>query len=73
VKGGSGLSGAVATARLTPVVLKTSARIRLQRLWPKAIYKEDIGQIVLPLPKGADPAETLAGLLAELIPAEAVA
>jgi transcription-repair coupling factor (superfamily II helicase) len=73
VKGGAGLSGGVATARLSPLALKTSARIRLQRLWPKAIYKEDIGQIVLPLPRGADPAAVLAELLAGLVPTEAVA
>jgi transcription-repair coupling factor (superfamily II helicase) len=73
VKGGSGLSGGAATARLSPLALKTSARIRLQRRWPKAIYKEDIGQIVLPLARGADPAEVLTELLAELVPMEAVA
>jgi transcription-repair coupling factor (superfamily II helicase) len=73
VKGGAGLSGPVATARISPLTLKTSARIRLQRLWPKAIYKEDIGQIVLPLPRGAEPAGVLAELLAGLVPTEAVA
>jgi transcription-repair coupling factor (superfamily II helicase) len=73
VKGGSGLSGGAATARLSPLSLKTSARIRLQRRWPKAIYKEDIGQIVLPLPRGSEPVSDLTGLLAELVPKEAVA
>jgi len=73
VKGGSGLSGGVATARLAPLVLKTSARIRLQRRWPKAIFKEEIGQLVVPVPRGVDPAEMLTGMLAELVPAEAAA
>jgi transcription-repair coupling factor (superfamily II helicase) len=73
VKGGSGLSGGAATARLSPLPLKTSARIRLQRRWPKAIYKEDIGQIVLPIPHGADPVAVLSELLAELVPVVAVA
>ena len=35
-------------ARLSPLELKTSQRIRLQRLYPKAIFKEDTGQLVLP-------------------------
>jgi transcription-repair coupling factor (superfamily II helicase) len=59
------------TVRLSPLALKTSARIRLQRLWPKAIYKEDIGQIVMPLPRGADAAEFLADFLAAMVPIEA--
>ena len=50
--------------------LKTSARIRLQRLWPKAIYKEDIGQIVLPVPPRVDAAEYLAALLAAMVPVD---
>jgi transcription-repair coupling factor (superfamily II helicase) len=59
------------TVRLSPLGLKTSARIRLQRLWPKAIYKEDIGQVVMPLPRGTDAAEFLAGFLAAMVPTEA--
>src|SRR6516165_6631077 len=55
------VSGGV--ARLSPLALKTSARIRLQRKWPKAIYKEDIGQIVVTVPRGVDAAEFLVELL----------
>jgi transcription-repair coupling factor (superfamily II helicase) len=62
------VSGGV--ARLSPLALKTSARIRLQRRWPKAIYKEDIGQIVVTVPAGADAAEFLVDLLAAMVPAE---
>jgi transcription-repair coupling factor (superfamily II helicase) len=67
---GGGMSS-VATARLSPLKLKTSQAIRLQRLHPKAIYKEDIGQIVIPVARGADPAEFLLALLGDLVPAEA--
>jgi transcription-repair coupling factor (superfamily II helicase) len=70
-RGAASLPGSAATARLAPLPLKTSARIRLQRRWPKAVYKEDIGQLVLPVPKSVDAAEYLAAVLAELVPAEA--
>jgi transcription-repair coupling factor (superfamily II helicase) len=57
-------------ARLSPLTLKTSQQIRLQRLHPKAIYKEDAEQVILPLVKGAaaTPAETLVGFLNEMVP-----
>ncbi len=58
-------------ARIAPITLKASQRIRLQRLHPKAVYKEDSGQIVLPMPrrtKESDAAEVLAGFLADLAP-----
>jgi transcription-repair coupling factor (superfamily II helicase) len=74
VKGGSGSGalggGSAGTARLSPLALKTSQRIRLQRRWPRAVYKEDIGQIVLPLPRGADPAEFVIDLVQALVPDE---
>jgi transcription-repair coupling factor (superfamily II helicase) len=67
VKAGSGLSGAAYTARLLPVALRASQRVRLGRLWPKAVYKEDIGQIVVPLPRGSEVAVELAEMLATLV------
>ena len=57
------------TARLSPLALVASARIRLQRLWPKAVYKEEQAQVVVPLPRGADPAHALSDLLGQLVPA----
>ncbi|MDQ1369354.1 MAG: hypothetical protein QOF20_1707, partial [Acidimicrobiaceae bacterium] len=80
VKGGlasgvSGVSGIVGgasggTARLAPLSLKTSAKIRLQRRWPRAVFKEEIGQIVVPVPRGADPAEFVIDILSSLVPVE---
>jgi transcription-repair coupling factor (superfamily II helicase) len=67
VKGGSGLSGGTFTARMLPVALKASQRVRLGRMWPKAVYKEDTGQLVVPLPRGAEPAADLAAMLASLV------
>ncbi|MDQ6783572.1 MAG: transcription-repair coupling factor [Actinomycetota bacterium] len=63
-----GLSAGGWTARLSPVALKASATVRLGRLWPKAIHKPDSGQLVVPLPRGAEPATDLGELLRQLIP-----
>jgi transcription-repair coupling factor (superfamily II helicase) len=68
VSGGTGLGGPAFTARLTPIELKASQKVRLSRLVPKAVYKEEIGQLVIPLPRGSDPAADLAALLAGLAP-----
>ncbi|MDP9074345.1 MAG: transcription-repair coupling factor, partial [Actinomycetota bacterium] len=70
VKGGSALSGSATggTARLSPVSLKTSQRVRLQRRWPNAVFKEEIGQIVVGLPRGADAAQFVTDLLVAVIP-----
>jgi len=68
VRSSAGLSSGGATARLSPIRLKASEQVRLQRLWPKAVYKEDLGQLVLTVPRGADAAEALADGLALLVP-----
>jgi transcription-repair coupling factor (superfamily II helicase) len=58
-----------ATARLSPLHLKASEAIRLKRLVRDAIYKDDVGQLVVPLKgKGVDVARGLVTLLRELIP-----
>jgi transcription-repair coupling factor (superfamily II helicase) len=56
-------------ARLAPLTLRTSAEMRLRRV-RGALYKEDLRQVVVPLPRGADPAAFLVRLLQELVPAE---
>ncbi len=71
VKGGGGLSGGGFTARLSPVQLPASAQVRLARLWPKAVYKPEPAQLVIPLPRNAAPAADLAELLARLVPESA--
>ena len=62
--------GHAAQARISPVQLKTSASIRLKRLVRDSVYKEDIAQLVLPLPRDADPAVALVELLRDLVPEE---
>jgi transcription-repair coupling factor (superfamily II helicase) len=64
-------TGPGSLARVSPIHLPASATIRLRRLSKDAIYKDEIGQVVIPLRKGADPAEALTLLLSELVPAEA--
>ena len=56
--------------RMCPLRLKTSQTIRLRRLFPKAVYKEDLGQLVVPLVRGADPVEAARTLLVTLVPEE---
>jgi transcription-repair coupling factor (superfamily II helicase) len=55
-------------ARLAPLRLRASEVMRLRRLARDAIYKEDAGQLVVPLRRGEDPAARLVALLTELVP-----
>jgi transcription-repair coupling factor (superfamily II helicase) len=55
-------------ARLTPAKLMTSQAIRLQRKWPKAVYKDDAALLILPVPPRVDPAEFIVASLGELYP-----
>jgi len=69
---GPGLGGAARTrvlvGRLSPLALAASGRVRLRRLHPHAILKEDIGLLTVPLPAGEDPVIALTGLLRQLVP-----
>jgi transcription-repair coupling factor (superfamily II helicase) len=55
-------------ARLGPLQLKVSEMMRLKRLSRTAIYKEDAGQLVVPIARGVEPATFLVGFLRELVP-----
>jgi len=60
------------TARIVGLDLRESQKVRLRRLAPRAVAKDD-GEVVVPLPVPAtDVATALVDLLAELIPADAV-
>jgi transcription-repair coupling factor (superfamily II helicase) len=61
-------AGRTLVARLTPLTLAASAAVRLRRLRPRAVYKEDAAQLAVPLDGEVDLAEELAGLLRELVP-----
>jgi transcription-repair coupling factor (superfamily II helicase) len=55
-------------ARLSPLELKLSETMRLKRLSKGAIVKEDLRQLVVPIPRGQDPAMFLVAFLDELVP-----
>jgi transcription-repair coupling factor (superfamily II helicase) len=59
-------------ARLGPLELKLSESTRLRRLARDAKYKEDQRQLVLPIPRKAEPSEFLVAFLRELIPVGSV-
>ena len=65
---GPAFGGPAWTARVSPLVLKTSQQVRLQRLFRGAVYKENVEQLMLPIPKTPDLAGTLVDLLRNLIP-----
>jgi transcription-repair coupling factor (superfamily II helicase) len=56
------------TARLSPLELAASARVRLRRLYPEALYKEEPRQLQVPL-DADDVARSLVSLLESLVPA----
>jgi hypothetical protein len=55
------------------LALPASARVRLRRLRPEALYKEDSGLLIVPLMADEPPVEAVAALIRELVPAEAAA
>ena len=56
-------------ARLGPLQLKVSEELRLKRVAREAKLKTDVAQLVVPIPRGAEPAEFLVGLLRTVFPA----
>jgi transcription-repair coupling factor (superfamily II helicase) len=54
--------------RLSPVVLPASAQVRLRRVAPGAAYREDLGQLLLPVREGVRPAESVRDILEDLLP-----
>jgi transcription-repair coupling factor (superfamily II helicase) len=68
VSGGMGTPPGSLVARISPLSLKASEQVRLGRIWPHAVYKEDQGQLVGPVRKGTDPASTLVEILRSLVP-----
>ena len=55
-------------ARIAPLELPASARVRLRRLRPESLVKEDARLVVVPLGPDEPPVETLTALLGELVP-----
>ena len=57
------------TARLLPVHLAASAQVRLRRLVPDATFREDLAQLLVPLPAKERAADVLRDLIEDLLPA----
>jgi hypothetical protein len=55
-------------ARLTPLALKTSQTIRLQRLYKGAVYKEDARQVQVPLREAASSPDQIVDFLRTMVP-----
>jgi transcription-repair coupling factor (superfamily II helicase) len=64
-------SGPAHVAKLSPLELAESRQVRLQRLRPTAVYKEDVGELQVPIAKPAEAAGDLVALLDELVPVAA--
>ena len=56
---GSGFGGRRLVARLSPVELPASAKVRLHRLYPESVLKEPARQLVIALSGSEDPASQL--------------
>jgi transcription-repair coupling factor (superfamily II helicase) len=65
---GPAFGGPAWTARVSPLQLKASQGIRLNRLFKGSVYKEDQGQVIFPIAKTPDLAGTIVTLLQTLIP-----
>ena len=65
---GPAFGGPALTARVSPLALRTSQVMRLNRLFRGAVYKEESELVVLPVPKSPDLAATLVDLLRKLVP-----
>ena len=65
---GPGFGGPKWMARLTPVTLRPSRRVRLERLYPKAAYHEAAGLLTLPLESAGTAIEYLIATLRDLVP-----
>jgi transcription-repair coupling factor (superfamily II helicase) len=67
---GPGFGGPAWIVRLSPLTLKVSQQVRLQRLVKDSVYKEDLGQAQLPLRQKGDIVAGLMVLLRQLVPLE---
>lgn len=65
---GPGFGGPKLVARISPIELRTSATIRLDRLYKGAVYKAEPGQLQLPLTSAATVVDDLVAALRDLVP-----
>ncbi|MEQ8718628.1 MAG: transcription-repair coupling factor [Acidimicrobiales bacterium] len=65
---GPGFGGPKHIAKISPLALKESKKIRLQRQWPKATYKEGPRELQLPIARKGDVVDEVINALRELVP-----
>ncbi len=65
---GPGFGGPAWLARLSPIELRASQEVRVRRLVRDAVYKPEIGQLQLPVRRGAELATGLVLLLRTIFP-----
>ncbi len=68
--GAGGFGGPRWVARLSPIRLPTSKVIRIDRLYKGAVYKDEAGQLQLPVRSAAESAGVVITALRDLIPIE---
>jgi transcription-repair coupling factor (superfamily II helicase) len=64
----TGIGAATWVARVSPVELKVSEEVRLKRLLPKAIYKKDLSQLIIPVKGGRGVATEVVDVLQKMFP-----
>ncbi len=67
---GPGFGGPKYIARISPLPLLLSQQLRLKRLFPQAVYKEDSGQVQVGIKGGVDLVEALVAFFDTMVPAE---
>jgi transcription-repair coupling factor (superfamily II helicase) len=67
---GPSFGGPAFLARFAPLSLLTSQQIRLKRLSPKAVYKEEVGQLQLPVNTADGLVDNLVSMLRSLVPVD---
>ena len=63
--------GGKLVAKMTPLELRLSQSLRVQRLYKGSVYKEDLLQLQLPLPKATGAPEQLVEFLRTIVPEDA--
>jgi transcription-repair coupling factor (superfamily II helicase) len=66
--GGAGFGPSRYVVRLSPLALKASKQVRLERMYKAAVYKPDIEQLQLPISQASEAATEIVDVLRQLAP-----
>ncbi|MBK5221942.1 MAG: transcription-repair coupling factor [Acidimicrobiia bacterium] len=70
VTSGSSFGGPKHTARISPLPLLLSQQMKMKRLFPGSVYKEDISQVQVGIKGGTDLVEAIVLFLRTIVPVE---